>query len=205
MLIVCIQRQWLGDPAAPPAINDTLFISELLTHLEARFCIDTTKIFAAGKSNGGGMVGQLACNPEMSSRVASFAAAPGAFYQGYDVPCNPSRTNVPILELHGGADTRILYQGGPDPNRPGYSTDPIPTWLQSWATRNQCHPVNTTVPLTGVVGDNEVTKTTWNCGETNGLVSHYFSKTMKHVWPTVGNAGYNGTQVIMEFFGLRSS
>ena len=35
----------------------------------------------------------------------------------------------------------------------------------------------------------------------DGLVTSYFSEEMAHVWPTLENAGVDGTGVIMEFFG----
>ena len=138
----------------------------------------------------------------MSSRIAAFAAAPLAWYDDAATSsCNPSRANVPVLEMHGGEDTRIVYQGGSDKNRPGFTTEAIPQWLQQWAGRDGCDAANQTVPLEGVVGaGNAVNVTTWNCGGVEGLVSHYYSQQMQHVWPTTANAGFSGTDVVMRFF-----
>ena len=82
------------------------------------------------------------------------------------VTCTPSRTNVPILEIHGGNDTRIPYEGGPDHDRTGLVTEGIPAWLGQWAGRDGCVG-NATVGLEGGVGVN-VTKWFlwwwWWCG-----------------------------------------
>lgn len=193
------QLQWQGDPQAPISINDTLFISELVTHIEDRFCISSTQIFASGKSNGGGMVGQLACNSEMSGRIAAFAPVSGAFYEDFQGSCYPARDTVPILEFHGGSDKTINYLGGPDLGDRG-DTVPIPQWLQQWAQRDQCDPTNKTVELINTAGKNNANRTTWTCGGETGLVSHYFSSYLGHVWPVEENAGYNATTVIMDFF-----
>lgn len=194
------QGQWLGDPDAPPSINDTLFISELLTHLQSRFCISPLQIFASGKSNGGGLVGRLACNPEMSSRIAAFAPVSGAFYRDFMGPCYPSRSPIPMLEFHGGADKTICYGGGEGKKHRGV-TVPIPSWLHNWTIRDGCanNAKNSTVVLPGV-GGKSVQRTTWDCKGRSGIVSHYFSKALGHKWPTEGNAGYNATSVILDFF-----
>lgn len=194
------KRQWLGDPSAPPRINDTLFTSELLTHLQSRFCISSLQIFASGKSNGGGFVGRLACNPEMSSRIAAFAPVSGAFYRDYMGPCYPSRSPIPELEFHGGADPIIPYYGGEDRSGRGVTVS-IPSWLHNWTIQDGCapHAKNSTVVLPGV-GGKSVRRTTWDCKRQIGIVSHYFSETLGHVWPNEANAGYNATSVILDFF-----
>lgn len=108
-------QQFQGDPDAPASVNDVTFVLELLDHLETTFNIDTSRIYAAGKSNGGGFTGLLACDPEATKRIAAFAPVSGAFYltQNQTLPaCTPSRTPIPILEFHGWKDTTIPYLGG---------------------------------------------------------------------------------------------
>ena len=144
------------------------------------------------------MVGQLACNPEMSARIVAFAPVSGAFYVNSEGPCYPSRTTIPMLEFHGGNDSFIQYQGGEDRGHRGV-TEPIPQWLQEWAQRDQCNPQNSTAQLIAATGNDNVNRTTWTCGGQEGVVSHYFSSYLGHVWPTAENAGYNATSVIMEF------
>ena len=90
---------------------------EMLDHFEERYCIDSSRVYAAGKSNGGGFTNLLACDATASKRIAAFAPVSGAYYQ--DVPedacnaetvpieCNPGRCPIPIIEFHGTADTTI--------------------------------------------------------------------------------------------------
>ena len=145
------------------------------------------------------MVGRLACDPTTSSLIAAFAPVSGAFYTDYQGPCYPSRSPIPILEFHGGSDTYIPYEGGEDSDDRGV-TEPIPQWLQEWAARDQCDAGNQTVQLTDAEGTNNVNRTTWTCGGEDGVVTHYFSSYLGHVWPTEADAGYNATSVIMRFF-----
>lgn len=50
------------------------------------------------------------------------------------------------------------------------------------------------------VGGKSVRRTTWDCKRQVGIVSHYFSETLGHVWPIEANAEYNATSVIQDFF-----
>jgi poly(3-hydroxybutyrate) depolymerase len=80
------------------------------------YCIDNSRIYAAGKSNGGGFVGGvLACDTKLSTKIAAFAPVAGAFYipNFIEKGCNPGRPDIPILEFHGGNDGVIPYSGGP--------------------------------------------------------------------------------------------
>ena len=48
------------DPEAH-GIDDGLFVSDVLTAIQARYCVDPGRIAAAGFSNSAGLVGYLAC------------------------------------------------------------------------------------------------------------------------------------------------
>ncbi|EHK97447.1 putative Aquaporin-1 [Glarea lozoyensis 74030] len=95
---------------------------EEIDHITDRYCVNPKRIYAAGKSNGGGFTGTLACSA-LSSKIAAFAPVSAAFYiplpkdtsvcepEFIDIPCKPSRS-VPILEFHGSQDDTIAYAGG---------------------------------------------------------------------------------------------
>lgn len=195
------KHEWSGDPDTPSSINDTIFVSELLDHVQERYCIDNSRVFATGKSNGGGLTNALACNPSMSKRIAAFAPVSPAMYPKFEEPCRPGRNHIPILEFHGGSDTTIRYEGGEDKSGRG-RTVPIPTYLLHWVYRNGCtDPVTSkTAELNKSNGWNYANKTTWDCGGQEGIVTHYFSQYLEHKWPTVANANYSATRVILDFF-----
>jgi polyhydroxybutyrate depolymerase len=58
-------------------VNDILFVSDLLTHLQGMLCIDPYHIYAPGFSNGGGMTNLLACR--LAERIAAFAPVSGSY------------------------------------------------------------------------------------------------------------------------------
>jgi len=179
---------WTGAPYSAP-VDDVRFTADLLTSLQQRLCVDPKRIYAAGKSNGGGFVGVLACR--MSGRIAAFAPVSGAFYpQGG--ACRPSR-KVALLDFHGTADTTIPYAGNPEKGLPS-----LPDWLSGWAARDRCFPYPVSVsPTPGVL-------TQWWPG--CSLV-HYRMIGAGHVWPSTHPNGdspapsaLDATPLIRQFF-----
>jgi poly(3-hydroxybutyrate) depolymerase len=113
-----------GSSADPGTFNngirDREFLKQLVRSMQDNFCIDPTRIFAAGHSNGGGFCGVIACDPELSITFAAIAPNSGAFYSGTaggtadpdlvitdtpgQIPCSPGRLNMAIFETHGTLD-----------------------------------------------------------------------------------------------------
>jgi poly(3-hydroxybutyrate) depolymerase len=173
-------QQYQGDPDSPPSINDVKFTLELLDHIEATYCIDTSRMYAAGKSNGGGFTGVLACDSDATKRIAAFAPVSGAFYLNAEQnapPCNPSRKPVPIMEFHGFEDATIPYAGGINTRGNANSTDVV-TWVNDWAKRDGFEvAANKTTHL--CKGGKKVTKHSWN-----DVVVHYNYTNLGHDWPS---------------------
>lgn len=173
-------QQWQGDPDSPESINDVTFTLELLNHLESTYCIDKSRIYAAGKSNGGGFTGILACDLEATKRIAAFAPVSGAFYLNEDqeLPaCKPSRKPIPIMEFHGWKDTTIPYLGGLNTRKNANITN-IATYVDEWATRNGFDVAkNSTTYLCS--GNRKVTRYSWD-----DVVVHYNYTNLYHDWPS---------------------
>ena len=173
-------QQFQGDPDSPSSINDVTFTLELLDELQKTYCIDTSRIYAAGKSNGAGFTGVLACDADATKRIAAFAPVSGAFYLNADQelpPCNPSRLPIPIMEFHGFKDTTIPYTGGENTRGNANSTN-IVTWVDDWAKRDGFEvAANKTSYLCS--GTKKVTRYSWN--ET---VVHYNYTNLFHDWPS---------------------
>lgn len=132
-------QQWQGDADADPKIDDVKFTLELLDELEKTYCVDTSRIYAAGKSNGGGFTGgYLACDAEATKRIAAFAPVSAALYldkSGNEPACNPSRKPLPLSEFHGWVDTTAPYCGGFNENR-NATNIPVKHWVNEWAKRD---------------------------------------------------------------------
>jgi len=78
------------------------FIPGLLDTLEDQLCIDTTREYAAGESNGGIQTYQLGV--DLASRLAAIVPQFGSFHRGWNL--SPS-VGVPVLDLHGSKDTTV--------------------------------------------------------------------------------------------------
>jgi len=89
-------------PTGTGRINVGGFIPGLYDTLEEQLCIDTTREFAAGESNGGMMTYQLGV--DLASRLAAIAPQFGSFHRGFNmVPL----VGVPVLDIHGRSDTTV--------------------------------------------------------------------------------------------------
>ncbi|GAB3716298.1 PHB depolymerase family esterase [Amycolatopsis oliviviridis] len=173
------ESAWTGAPYSAAA-DDVLFTSDLLNTLQRELCVDSRRIYATGKSNGGGFVGVLACR--LPGRIAAFAPVAGAFYpQGGE--CHPSRP-APILDFHGTADTTIPYTGNPAKGLPT-----LPDWLTAWADRNGCFPRPIEYSPKA-----DVTVQRWlGCS-----LQHYRVEGAGHVWPSTGPNNDSATPTVID-------
>lgn len=202
-----MQNQWQGDPKSQ-GINDISFTLQMLDHFEDRYCIDRTRVYAAGKSNGGGLTNLLACDPAASKRFAAFAPVAGAHYQNVTEDkckpntvkfhCNPARAPIPMLAFHGTADETISYTGG---GRRGKCLPSIPHFVREWARRDDLADKNETTTTTDS-GKVEVSR----FGD-HGEVVHYRIEGLGHAWPSTEPNSDNpdgtyvdATPIIMGFF-----
>ncbi len=185
---------WNSGLQKDPKVNDVLFVSNLLSHLQAMLCVNPYRIYATGFSNGGGMTNVLAC--QLAGRIAAFAPVSGSY-----VPpsggCNPARA-VPMMEFHGTADHTVPYFGNVMRDEP-----PIDLWLQEWASRDGC----TKGPIT-FYKYGSVTGEEWTDCRDNVNVIGYRIEGEKHMWPLVklnihtGTGAYpsSASAVIWSFF-----
>lgn len=186
---------WAGAPYAPEA-DDIGFVREVLNRLDDRLCVDDDRIFATGKSNGGGFTALLAC--QMPHRIAAFAPVAGAFYPQSSVGC-ATAPPVPMLEFHGTDDPIMEYQGG---TSHGERFPSIPAWLTRWAHHDHCRDLNRSA-----VGA-DVHRLQWSrCAGHTGVV-HYAIIGGGHTWPgELVDSGpgsstqtISATQIMWDFF-----
>jgi poly(3-hydroxybutyrate) depolymerase len=205
--------------SAPPGtfnnrIRDREFLTQLVRSMQDTFCIDSTRIFAAGHSNGGGFCGVIACDRELSKTFAAIAPNSGAFYSANatgtpgvtpdnvitDTPvqirCDPGRTDMAIFETHGTAEIQIKYDG--DTNHNGIIMPTIPHWLDAWAKRQGMSPnPSSTNPAA------KATLMQWAnpAGGELGRLQHLKLEGGEHSWPNgQGNAPINLSPYIMDFY-----
>jgi len=199
---------WEGAPYARAGVSDLQFTADLLARFRDNYCVDDTRIYASGKSNGGGFVGTLACSP-LGGKFAAFAAAAAALYtDNLDPssstyrPCAPARARIPVLEAHGTGDGTIPYLGGS--SRGGGFVPSIAGWLAAWASRDNCSAM-VTHEYTGYGTQ------IWSCLDSPGIVTGYRLDGYGHCWPgdnlestktNCENSRVDFTPVVLNFFDL---
>jgi polyhydroxybutyrate depolymerase len=94
--------------AVSDGIADVELATDIVTKVEAEYCVDSKRVFTAGFSNGGMMSYRLAC--ELSGTFAAAASVSGTISID-PASCKPSRP-VPMLHVHGTSDTVVFYNGG---------------------------------------------------------------------------------------------
>nr|POE77529.1 putative feruloyl esterase c [Quercus suber] len=202
-------HSWEREGMPSPDVDDVGFIHGLLNHLKGELCVDTTRIHAAGKSDGGGFAARLlACRVETATEFASFATV--ADYTGTnpdhcdpercDIHCEAGRKNVALLEFHGDQDRTVPYEGGPRKHR---CMPSIPHFTQTWARRDGFTGSNVTTSLFGgAVAKNEFGPP----GPRQDIVTLYIIQGLGHAWPsTAGNmegpaTDIDASKLIMKFF-----
>ena len=162
---------WSTGPVWDPHVNDVLFVSDLLNHLQAELCIDPSRIYAMGFSNGGGMTNLLAAR--MAGRIAAFASVSGSYYPvagGYH-PLRP----VSLLEIHGTADQVVPYNGD---RAKDYAS--VTRWLLGWVQRDHCNNrPDIFLKQRTMLGEE------WEGCRAGAVIIHYRIMHEQHVWPTV--------------------
>jgi polyhydroxybutyrate depolymerase len=181
---------WASAGPIDEGIDDVLFVSTVLDDLQHKFCVDASRVYATGFSNGGGMTYYLAC--ALSGRIAAFAPVSGNYYR-VQGGCDPARP-VPILEIHGTADGIVPYMGLPGAQNGGWPLPAIPDWLQGWASHNGC----ADGPVI-FLQSSYITGERWTGCQGNAEVAHYRMEGEGHAWPASID-GPSGAAVIWQFF-----
>jgi polyhydroxybutyrate depolymerase len=159
---------------------DLRYISQLIETLKTALCIDVSRVYAMGLSNGAFMASVVGCT--MADRIAAIAPVAGVIRP---TECSPVRP-LPVVAFHGTADPILLFNGGfggiggtttttvvpPDLNGPGY-----PANVAAWAAANGCEPTPTDTPVT-----DEVLHRAYNC-EARTDVEFFIIIDGGHAWP----------------------
>lgn len=173
---------WQGAPYSSGS-DDVRFVADILDRISGQLCISRSHIYAAGMSNGGGMVSLLSC--QMPDRIAAFGIVGGAFYYPTS-DCEP-KAPAPVINIHGDKDSIVPYNGSLQRRLPK-----IDDWAAFRATENDCsmrpYVTSTTTSVT----------TTWQFCRDNATVQNVKLLGVGHVWMT------NATETVWNFFKTQS-
>jgi len=191
---------WDVDPGTGAHPNhDIDFMNAILDKLETHLCVDKSRIYVTGLSDGALFTSLLACT--MADRFAAFAPVAGIVMP---VPCRPSHP-VAIVAFHGTADPILPFNGG----TAGTTPPPInlhgtgyPANVQAWAVEDGCNPLPTDTQVTI-----HVILRSYRC-PTGAAVEFYIVLGGGHAWPgsqlsaTTGPSTFeiNATDLIWKFF-----
>lgn len=151
-------------------VDDVAFLSDLIEHLVETYCIDESRVYINGLSNGAGMSHRFACT--MADKVAAFGGVAGA-YNVFEGGCAPSRP-VPTILFHGTEDPIVPYEGNEEQGFP-----PVADFAAEWAERNGCDA--TAVVIDGLEGNVSGVRYT-GCDEDADVV-FYTIDGGGHTWP----------------------
>lgn len=170
-----IGGQWALPLIPGKATSDTTFITELVTALTQRLCVDATRLYASGMSLGSAMTFALACAPKQS--FAAFGGVGASFYRPV---CNAAPP-APLIYFHGTADPIVPFGGGKVSGSPSGSITARVSGanenMADWAKHNGC----TTDPTVSDIGD--TTLTVWSSCKNNASVDYYRVNGGGHTWP----------------------
>lgn len=184
------QPFWASAGPVDEGIDELPFVKEVLDDLQRNWCVDAQRIYATGFSNGGGMVGFLACR--LAGRIAAFAPVAGNYY-AFPGGCHPIRA-VPLLLVHGTADPVVPYMGISAQQSPAWPLPAIPTVLQAWAERDGCRPGPEIITQSP-----QLTVLQWSGCTGDALVVHYRIEGGGHALPPT-LAGQPSLWVFWRFF-----
>jgi polyhydroxybutyrate depolymerase len=148
----------------------------LIDTLKATYNVDSTRIYANGLSNGGGMAFVLSCT--LSDRIAAVGMVGAA--QLLPFGWCTDRRPVPMINFHGTADWAAPYHGGTSWVAP----DPFPdvqAWTKRWARRNRCA-LN---PIDSAVAADVIRRAYTSCAGDAAVVL-YTIRGGGHTWPGGG-------------------
>jgi polyhydroxybutyrate depolymerase len=133
---VGVNGRWnfVRRPAVGP--DDVEFVRSLLADLTGRMCLDETRIFAAGVSDGADMAVTAAC--ALPDRLAAVVAVGGSA-----LPPSCPKPSASLLEIHGLEDTIAPYAGGGHPRAApftGITAQPAEDRLARYAAALGCAP-----------------------------------------------------------------
>lgn len=165
--------------------DDVQFARDIVEWLKMEMCLDTSRVFSTGFSNGGFMSNRLGCEAADVFK----AIAPHSGTMGKTFTCNPSK-GVPVMMFHGDADPTVPFFG----NGQWFSFAEVAT---KWATLNECKE--------GTARDGFTSETTTcvrydSCGRDNVPFEYCEISGLAHNWSGERDYDVDATGHLFKFF-----
>jgi polyhydroxybutyrate depolymerase len=160
--------------------NDIDFTLALITALQKAYSIDSSRVYLAGHSEGGGLTHALACTH--TGTFAGFAVVSTNLNDTIAGACHPSMP-ITAIYFHGTKDPVSYYEGG---NYKGADTWSAPETAEYWVKADGCsgQPSSTSVSDTLTPGGATTdTKQVWGGCLGGTSVTFYTVEGAGHDWP----------------------
>ncbi len=116
-------------------VDDSAYLDSLIKDIKAGWNVDPKRVYFMGHSNGGFMSYRMAC--DHADEIAAIVSLAGAMWQDTS-KCKESGP-VNVLQIHGTADTEVLYNGASTGTGPGMGAYPsAQTSVEDWASFDGC-------------------------------------------------------------------
>jgi polyhydroxybutyrate depolymerase len=178
-----LHGSWSISSSGPRGAADLDLVRATLGYAETHYCVDRTRVFAVGVSNGGGEASRVACG--LANRVSAVAIVAGDYRKM--PPCDPDRPTS-IFDIHATSDNVVPYLGT------GAAHDgSVPRYLAMWRSLDRC-----TVPGSHSRVNPDALRSRWTCvdGTTVGQLrltrgGHFWpgSSARASIVPAEGSAG----------------
>jgi polyhydroxybutyrate depolymerase len=178
-------------------VNDVGFISQLVSTVSHEAPIDSKRVYVTGISEGGMLAYRLACQTTIFAAIGPDSATL--------LGRCPSPPAISVIHIHGTADQRIPYNGGPGAGVNHIDGPAIPALNAMWRSVDRC-----AAPSTSTAG--VVTKSVAACPD-GRAVELITVAGAGHQWPggvcgsrcSLGltdppSTALNATQTIWQFF-----
>lgn len=197
------ETSWQGAWYSVPGVDDVAFTLAIVEEVSRLARIDPTRVYATGKSNGGGFVNLLACSSSSAAVFAAFAPVSAALYpETHPITgCAPGRP-IPLINSHGLVDQTVPFYGNNNTNVSRVEPS-IPTWRRDWALRNGCSAFQANHSLTA---DNIRPNTTgyfWDCP--GAPVEAVTVSNLGHSWPDTAGLDISGAPNATASFNFTST
>jgi polyhydroxybutyrate depolymerase len=128
------EKTWAHQGSPSQARDDIAYVRAVIADVAARVALDETRVLAAGFSQGGSMVWDVACR--LGAPFTHHAPVAGAFWEPAptDCPAGPAA----IRHVHGTADTVVPLEGRPIGDR--WHQADVFEGLALWRATNGCGP-----------------------------------------------------------------
>ncbi|MBN3873211.1 PHB depolymerase family esterase [Nostoc sp. JL33] len=201
-----IDKKWSLRGNGQGRVDDVLFVSALIDHLQQQINIDSHKVYATGFSRGGILTQALAC--KLPNKIAGFASVAGSLPVRLKPNCQ-LETPISMLMINGTNDRDVLYEGD-DHTRRGALVS-ISDMVDFWRSHDQCTSSNKSPQFSedqvktslynGCSGNSEV----WQLAVVNG--GHFWpggSSTDESLNKFNAKLGLNASETIWNFFQRHS-